>query len=57
MIGINGNAHAIIKAFKTQAHKEHWSKEEIQSVVDEAMSDTYSHLLSTIEKYYKPKNN
>lgn len=48
MVGLDGNAFSILGAFRRQATKEKWSKEEIQEVLDQAMSGDYSHLISTI---------
>jgi formylmethanofuran dehydrogenase subunit C len=48
MVGLDGNAFSILGAFRRQAVKENWSKEEIKEVTDQAMSGDYSHLLSTI---------
>jgi len=48
LIGIDGNAYALMAAFQHQARKEGWSKDEIQIVLDEAMSGDYDHLLATL---------
>jgi hypothetical protein len=48
LIGLNGNAFALLGAFQKQAHKECWSKEEIDSVINEATSSDYNHLLVTL---------
>lgn len=50
---IDGNAFSIMGAFSKQAKKEGWSKESIKSVMDEAQSDDYDHLLRTIISYIK----
>jgi ABC-type transporter Mla MlaB component len=47
---IDGNAFAILSAFKRQAKKEGWTLEEINEVLKEAMSGDYNHLLQTIMK-------
>lgn len=49
--GIDGNAFAIIGAFKRQAFKEKWTTEEIDAVIKEAQKSDYDHLLSTILNY------
>lgn len=48
LVGIDGNAFSIIGAFQKQARKEGWKQDEIKSVLDEAMSGDYNHLLQTI---------
>ena len=48
---IDGNAFAIMAKFKVQARKEGWTKEEIDHVINECMSDDYDHLLQTIMKH------
>jgi hypothetical protein len=48
---VDGNAFAILGAFKAQAKKQKWSKESIQAVLDEATAGDYDHLLSTIMQY------
>jgi hypothetical protein len=51
LVGIDGNAYSIMGAFQKQARKEGWKKEEIESVLNEAMSSDYNHLLQTIMSY------
>lgn len=51
LVGLDGNAFSVMGAFKRQAKKENWTNEEIQVVLDDAMSAGYSHLLSTIMKH------
>lgn len=53
LVGINGNAYAIMGAFRKQARKENWTHQEIEAVLDEAMSSNYDHLLATIENHCK----
>lgn len=48
LIGIDGNAFAVMGAFSRRARAEGWSKEEIDAVLDEAKSGDYDHLLATI---------
>ena len=48
LVGMDGNAYAVIGAFQRQARKEGWTPEEIDSVKREAMSGDYNHLLATI---------
>ena len=48
LIGTDGNAFAIIEAFRRQARREKWTKEEIDAVLEKAQSDDYDNLLRTI---------
>jgi hypothetical protein len=54
LIGVNGNAYAIMGVFRKQAQKEGWSKDEIKAVIDQAISSDYDHLLATIENHCEP---
>ena len=56
LIGVNGNAYAIMGAFQRQARIEDWTAEEIKEVLKEAKSGDYNHLLATIENHCEPKN-
>lgn len=53
LIGLDGNAYALMGAFHNQAEKEGWTEEEINFVLDEAMSSDYNHLLATLIKHCK----
>ncbi len=48
LVGVNGNAYAIIGVFRRQAVREGWSKEDIHAVLTKAKSGDYDHLLATI---------
>ena len=48
LVGLDGNAYSVMGAFEKQARREKWSKEKINSVLAEAMSGDYNHLLATI---------
>ncbi len=48
LVGIDGNAFSIMGAFSSNARRQGWTSEEIKSVLDEAMSGDYNHLLATI---------
>ena len=50
LVGVNGNAFAIMGAFKGAAKEQGWSKERIREVLDEAISSDYDHLLHIILK-------
>jgi len=51
LVGLNGNAYVIMGAFKKQALREGWSNDEITTVLDEAMTSDYDHLLVTIMEH------
>jgi len=48
MVGLDGNAFAIMGAFQRQARREGWTPAEIKEVLDKAKSGDYSHLIATI---------
>jgi len=48
LVGLDGNAFSLMGAFKQQARREKWSREEIKSVIDECMTGDYDHLLCTL---------
>jgi hypothetical protein len=48
LVGLDGNAFNLMGQFQRQARKEKWTKEEINSVLSEAMSDDYNHLLGVL---------
>lgn len=54
LVGINGNAFAIMGAFSSQAKREGWTPEEIAEVLAEAKSGDYNHLLATIAARCEP---
>jgi hypothetical protein len=51
MVGLDGNAFAVMAAFERQARKEGWTQEEINAVLDKAMAGDYSNLISTIAEH------
>jgi hypothetical protein len=51
LVGLDGNAFSVMGAFNRQARKEGWPTEEIDTVLKEAMSGDYNHLLATIAKH------
>ncbi|MDO3425497.1 hypothetical protein QWT87_11400 [Chryseobacterium sp. APV1] len=57
LVGVDGNAYAIMGAFSRQARREKWTQEEIDSVLQEAIDGDYDHLLSTIMTYCEPQDN
>ncbi len=56
LVGVNGNAFMIMGVFQRQAKKEGWSEEEIDSVLKEAKSGDYNHLLATIQNHCELKD-
>ncbi|WP_338359957.1 hypothetical protein [Yeosuana marina] len=57
MVGTDGNAFAIMGAFRRQARKEHWTPEDIEAVLNEAQSGNYDHLLATIMNHCEVREN
>ena len=53
LLGLNGNAFVLMGAFKGQAKKEGWTKEEIDEVMDDCRSGDYEHLLQVLTKRCK----
>jgi hypothetical protein len=51
LVGIDGNAFSLMGAWKNQAMREKWTKEEMASVLDECMSSDYSNLLNTLSEH------
>lgn len=48
LVGLDINAFSVMGAFRRQAQKEGWAEEEIDLVLEEAMSGDYNHLLATV---------
>ena len=48
LVGINGNAFAVLGAFQRAARQQGWTDAEIDIVFDKAKSGDYNHLLATI---------
>lgn len=47
----DGNAFALIGGWKRAARREGWSEDEIETVIADAMSGDYDHLVQTIIGY------
>lgn len=56
LVGVDGNAYAVMGVFSRQARREGWTQEEIDLVLEEAQSGDYNHLLCTIMTYCEPKD-
>jgi len=50
---VDGNAFMLIGAFRHQAKREGWSKEEIEAVTNDCMSSDYDHLIQVLIKHCK----
>jgi hypothetical protein len=48
LVGLDGNAFAVMGAFQRAARQQGWTPEEIKSVITECMNGDYDHLLATI---------
>lgn len=53
LVGLNGNAFALLGAFNKQARREGWTKQEINTVNQEATNGDYTKLVNTLQKYCK----
>lgn len=53
LVGIDGNAFAIMGAFARQAKREKWTEDEINAVLTEAKKGDYHHLVGTIMDHCK----
>jgi len=51
LVGLDGNAFAVLGAFQRAAVRQGWAKEDVRAVLTEAKSGDYDHLLQTIMKY------
>lgn len=51
LFDFNGNEYNLLRAFKNQAKREGWKKDEIELVVKEAMKNDYDHLVSTLDDH------
>jgi len=54
LIGLDGNAFALMGAFRKQARRENWTKEEIDVVIDKCQDGDYNHLLVTLMEVCSP---
>lgn len=45
LVGLDGNAFSLMGAFKNNARKQGWKKNEIDSVLNECQKGDYNHLL------------
>ena len=48
LVGLDGNAFALMGAFQKQARREGWTKDEIKIVLDKCTSGEYDNLIITL---------
>jgi len=51
LVGLDGNAFALMGAFRRQARQERWTADEIRAVLDECMAGDYDHLLRVLMEH------
>lgn len=51
LAGLDGNAFALMGAFRKAARQQGWSKEAIAVVLNQCMSSDYEHLLRVLTTY------
>jgi hypothetical protein len=51
LVGVDGNAFALLGAFQSAARRQGWPAQQITEVTTEARSGDYDHLLATLAKY------
>ena len=48
LVGLDGNAFALMGEFQKNARRQGWEREEIEKVLDECTSGDYNHLLRVL---------
>jgi len=48
LVGLDGNAFALMGAFQKQARREGWTQDEIKIVLDKCISGDYDNLIVTL---------
>ena len=51
LVGLDGNAFSLIGAFRQNAQRQGWNKEEIQVVMKKCMSGDYNNLLRVLMEH------
>jgi predicted protein tyrosine phosphatase len=51
LVGLDGNAFALMGAFSKEAKRQGWKSEEIKAVIDECKRGDYDHLLFTLMQF------
>jgi len=56
LVGLDGNAFALMGAFQKQARREGWTKDEIKVVIDKCTSGDYDNLIVTLCEHCESEN-
>lgn len=48
LVGLDGNAFVLMGYFKMTAHRQGWSKEDIDKVIEECKKSDYDHLIQVL---------
>ena len=48
LVGLDGNAFALMGAFQKNARRQGWTQEEVDKVLEECTSGDYNHLLRVL---------
>lgn len=51
LVGLDGNAFSLMGAFKQNARRQGWNKEEIEVVMKKCMSGDYNNLLRVLMEH------
>lgn len=51
LVGLDGNAFALMGEFQKNVRRQGWEREEIDKVLDECISGDYNHLLRVLTAY------
>ena len=57
LVGLDGNAFALMGAFQKQAQREKWTKDEIKAVLDKCTSGDYDNLIVTLWEHCESEDN
>lgn len=57
LVGLDGNAFALMGAFQKQARREGWTKDEIKVVIDKCTSGDYDNLIVTLWDHCELEDN
>jgi hypothetical protein len=55
LVGLDGNAFYLMGAFRKQAHKEGWTRDEIDLVIEKAKSGDYYNLIRVLDEHCEVK--
>ncbi len=48
LVGLDGNAFSLMGAFSSNARRQGWTKDEVDTVINECMSGDYDNLISVL---------